>query len=254
MSIIADNQSSPSNDFNGYKQPGSRDSVNDVGIRTLEESYINVSGAMTLPAARSTHPTYTDLILESASIISQKANYELLQVRYDGPSDDGGAVSVGAQGDPLFEPVTTLSRVAKQEPLDTHPNFKDSATSIVGVACDNDGTEANEDPEIIIRDSDGAFKRISDKANDDSLKGASSYLAPGQEYTIRYAAMDEPPLTNVGRVVDNLPLNGPDVSGDFNWLLISIDFTQKGEIYEVTERYLLSGVNGYADSIYNYTL
>ena len=254
MTLSADNSTNPDNEFNGFKQPGSRDSVNDVGVRTLEESYINVAGAMSLPAARSPHPTHTDLILESASLVSQKANYELLQVRYEGPSENAGSVSVGAQGSPLFEPVTTLSRVAKQEPLDTHPNFKGTATSIVGVACDNDGTEANEDPEIIIRDSDGAFKRISDKAKDDSLKGATSYLAPGQEYTVRYAALTEPPLTNVGRVVENLPLDGPSVSGDFNWLLISVDFTQKGEIYEVTERYLLSGVNGYADSIYNYTL
>ena len=253
MTLILDNQTQADNDFGGFKQPGSRDSINDVGVRTLEESYINVAGQMTLPFARERHPNFTDLVLVSASIVTQKGGYELLQVKYEGPSpSEGTATVIGVQGDPLFEPVANLSRVAKQEPLDTHPNFKGTATSIVGVACDNDGT--SEDADIIIRDADGAFKRISDKAKDDSLKGVTSYLAPGQEYTIRYAAREEPPLTKVGKVAENLPLSGPDVSGDFNWLLISIDFTQKGEIYEVTERYLLSGVNGYADSIYNYTL
>jgi hypothetical protein len=122
----------------------------------------------------------------------------------------------------------------------------------VGKACDNDGT--SEDPEIIIRDSDGAFKRISNTAKVASLRGTSSYLAPGAEYTVRYADRDKPNLSSVGKTVETLPLDGPSVSGDFNWLLISIDYTQKGDIYEVTERYLLSGVNGYADSIYNYTL
>jgi hypothetical protein len=207
---------------------------------------------MKLPDARSSHPTFTELILVAASITTQKANYELLSLTYEGPSDGSGNVSAGTQGAPLFTPVSSLSRQAKQEPLDTHPNFDGSTTSIVGEACDNDGND--EDPEIIIRDSDGAFKRISNTAVDPSLRGASSYLAPGAEYTIRYADRNKPDLSSVGKTVDNLPLDGPSVSGDFNWLLISIDYTQKGDIYEITERYLLSGVNGYADSIYNYTL
>ena len=251
--LIADNSSEADNDFNGFKQAGSRDSVNDIGIRTLEESYLNVSGAMQLPPARSSHPDFRDLILESASLTTQKGGYELLQVRYDGPSDEVGSVTIGGvQGVPLFEPVASLSRVAKQQPLDTHPNFDGSSQSIVGEACGNNGE--SEDPSIIIRDSDGAFKRISNTAVDPALRGASSYLAPGAEYTIRYADRNERPLSQVGKVVTNLPLNGPDVSGDFEWLLISVDFTQKGEIYEVTERYLLSGANGYADSVYNYSL
>ena len=117
MTLIPNNNIEPNNDFNGHKQPGSRDSVNDVGIRTLEESYINVAGSMKLPPARSPHPTQRDLKLESASLTFQKGNYELLQVRYDGPSDEAGSVSIGGiQGPPLFDPVASLARVAKQVP------------------------------------------------------------------------------------------------------------------------------------------
>jgi len=251
-SIISDVGGNPHSTFGGFLQAGANDSIDDVGIRTLKEQYLQVSGQMNLPEASSKHPEETLLVCVSASLIKQKGDLELLDVTYEGPADGGGSTSTDTQGTALFEPVTTLSRVSKQEPLDTHPNFDGSSTSIVGEACDNDGQ--SEDPEIIIRDSDGAFKRISNTAVDASLRGASSYLAPGAEYTVRYADNSKPPLSSVGKVVENLPLDGPDVSGDFNWLLISVDFTQKGEIYEVTERYLLSGPNGYADSIYDYTL
>lgn len=238
--------------FNGFKQQGSTDSINDVGVRTLKESYLNIAGQMTLPEPRSFHPLETLLVLTSASLTKQKGDCELLSVTYEGPGDGSGEATTGTQGDPLFTPVSSLTRQSKQEPLDTHPNFDGRTDSIVGEACDNDGT--SEDPDIIIRDSDGAFKRISNTANVAALRGASSYLAPGAEYTIRYADRNKPNLSSVGKTVDQVPLEGPTVTDPFNWLLISIDYTQKGDIYEVTERYLLSGPNGYANAIYNYTL
>lgn len=258
MAITANNPTAaPNNFFGGYLQPGATDSINEVGIRTLRQSYVNAGGNMELPAARSAHPDFIDLFLKSASIVKQKGDYELMEVVYEGAAPGaapggGSVIKSGAQGNPLFEPVTSLSRTVNQEPLDSHPNFDGTPDSIVGKACDNDGT--SEDPGIIIRDSDGAFKVISNEADDKALRGASSYLAPGAEYTVRYADRSKPNLQNVGRVVESLPLNGPEIGGVFNWLLTSIDYEQKGEVYEITERYLLSGVNGWADSIYNYTL
>lgn len=254
MAITANNPTAaPNSFFGGYLQPGATDSINEVGIRTLRQSYLNAGGNMELPAARSGHPDFIDLFLKSASIVKQKGDYELMEVVYEGAAPGGGSVTIGgAQGNPLFEPVTGLSRAVNQEPLDSHPNFSGTANSIVGQACNNDGT--SEDPDIIIRDSDGAFKVISNEADDVALRGVSSYLAPGAEYTVRYADRSKPNLQNVGKVVGSLPLNGPQVSGDFNWLLSAIDYEQRGEVYEITERYLLSGVNGWADSIYNYTL
>ena len=254
MAITANNpNAAPDSFFGGYLQPGATDSINDVGIRTLRQSYVNAGGNMELPVARSAHPNFIDLFLKSASIVKQKGDYDLMEVVYEGAAPGGGDANInGAQGNPLFEPVTGLSRTVNQEPLDSHSNFSGTSDSIVGQACNNDGT--SEDPNIIIRDSDGAFKVISNEANDVALRGVSSYLVAGAEYTVRYADESKPNLENVGRVVESLPLNGPDVGGDFNWLLSSIDYEQKGEVYEITERYLLSGANGWADSIYNYTL
>ena len=254
MAITANNpNAAPDSFFGGYLQPGATDSINDVGIRTLRQSYVNAGDNMKLPTARSAHPDFIDLFLKSASIVKQKGDYELMEVVYEGAAPGGGEANInGAQGNPLFEPVTGLSRTVNQEPLDSHPNFSGTPDSIVGQACNNDGT--SEEPNIIIRDSDGAFKVISNEANDVALRGVSSYLVAGAEYTVRYADESKPNLENVGRVVESLPLNGPDVGGDFNWLLSSIDYEQRGEVYEITERYLLSGANGWADSIYNYTL
>ena len=256
MALKADNSTqSPDSDFGGFLQAGSTDSVNDVGIRTLRQSYVNVSGRMQLPVARSRHPKFTDLILESATITQQKGDYELLQVTYEGESRGASSVTIGGgtEGTPLFETVSSLSRSTSQQPLDTHPNFDGDAESIVGVACGNDGQ--SEDPDIIIRDADGAFQRISDKAKVENLRGASSYLAPGAEYSIRYASESEPDISNIGRSRTGSPKGAPAVSGigpGNAWLLTAIDFTQRGEIYEVTERYLLSDTKGWNDQIYFY--
>jgi len=253
MPIIADIPTAiPDSDFNGFLQPGSSDSVNDVGVRTISQSYINTRGSMQVPRVKTPHPVFTELLLEEASLTFQEGDYEQLDVTYKGNSGESfGSVTTASGNASLYPVVTALTRLLSQEPLDAHPNFTGTSTSIVGVACGNDGE--SEDSTIIIRDGDGAFVRISDKAKDPSLRGVSSYLAPGAEFTIRYAKDSLPSLTRVGKIVEN-PQGAPSVSGDYNWLLNSITYTQEGDIFEVTETYLLSGENGWADSIYLTTL
>jgi len=253
MALTEDNPNAvPDSDFNGYLQPGSSDSINDVGIRTVSQSYVNDSGEMELPRVKTPHPIFTDLLLESATITQQEGGYEQLDVTYKGKSGESFSTETTPGGnESLYPVVNTLTRSLNQEPLDTHPNFSGSATSIVADACGNDGSVENK--EIIIRDEGGAFVKISDLSFEPNLAGATSYLAPGQEFTIRYASDTIPSITNVGRIV-SAPTGAPPVSGNFNWLLSAINFTQEGDIFEVTENYLLSGVNGWAQSIYNYTL
>jgi hypothetical protein len=256
MALIADNISSvPDSFFNGYLQPGATDSLNDVGIRTLQQSFMNVAGQMTLPFARSRHPIFTNLILDSASLTGQKGGYELLDVSYSGEANGAGIVTIGGNtaGTPLFETVSSLSRSTSQQSLDTHPNFKGDATSIIGVACGTDGTE---NAEIILRDEEGAFQRISDKAVVDNLKGASAYLAPSAEYSIRYASKEAPNVSNIGKAISGTPKGAPTASGispGRAWLLTAIDYTQRGDIFEVTERYLLSDNSGWSEPVYYYS-
>lgn len=255
MAITEDIPSTiPDSDFNGFLQAGSSDSVNDVGVRTVQQSYINKAGQMVLPSPRSPHPIFTSLLLESASLVKMEGEFEQLDVIYKGKGE-GETTTVTTGGNTaLFGKVYGLSRTSSQEPLDAHPNFHGGSDSIVAVACGtDDGEKEDEDAEIIIRDSDGAFVRISDQAVEPSLRGVSSYLLAGQEFTVRYVSDDVPSVAKVGYIVEN-PEGAPSVSGSYNWLLIAIDYTQEGDNYEVTERYLLSGENGWADSIYGETL
>jgi len=45
MAITANNPNeAPNSFFGGYLQPGATDSINEVGIRTLRQSYVNAGG------------------------------------------------------------------------------------------------------------------------------------------------------------------------------------------------------------------
>lgn len=253
MALTEDNPNAvPDSDFNGYLQPGSSDSINDVGIRTVSQSYVNDSGEMELPRVKTPHPIFTDLLLEDATLTQQEGGYEQLDVTYKGKSGESFSSETTPGGNTsLYPAVNELSRSMTQQPLDTHPNFSGTPTSIVGRACGNDGSE--EDKEIIIRDDAGAFIRISDKSKDPRLSGTSSYLSAGAEFSIRYASDTLPSVERVGKIISS-PAGAPSVSGNYNWLMIAVRYTQQGDIFEVTEQYLLSDVNGWAPSIYLYSL
>lgn len=152
MALIKDNPTAtPDSFFNGYLQPGSSDSTNDVGIRTVSQSYINVAGQMSKPRVKTPHPIFIDLLLEQVDLVKIEGEYERLDVTYKGKSGESFDIVVTSGGNTTLYPVvTSLSKSTRQEPLDSHPNF---STSIVEAAV---GSQ-EEDPEIIIRDDDGAF-------------------------------------------------------------------------------------------------
>lgn len=234
-------------DFGGMIQAGSTDTLSDVGIRTVSQTYVNKAGQMKLPAPQEQHPTFKKLYMKSATITKQKGGMEALSVVYEGPGDEGTPESLsGTAGNPLFRVVRTIRRPTRQEPLDSHPEF----AADIKVAAQGGSADDDENPEIIIRNKDGAFVRISDKAEDASLRGASSYLVPSAEYTLRYAATSQPNLSNVGKIRTPPGLTGFNAPGSANWMFVGIESTQKGQIYEVMEKYLLSGPNGWAESVY----
>lgn len=84
--------------------------------------------------------------------------------------------------------------------------------------------------------------------------GRQTYLElTGGTYTHRYAEKKLPPhlFTRLGDIFKTSELPGvpPDV-GNRNWLKAAPDYRRAGDIYDITETYLLSDIGGWPQEIY----
>jgi hypothetical protein len=83
------------------------------------------------------------------------------------------------------------------------------------------------------------------------LLGVDSYLSIGGVWTRRYASRELPNvMSGIGQIVENPPGPVPRVPSDRNWLKGPPQMTFRGNAWDVTEQWILSGRGGVSELVY----
>lgn len=124
-----------------------------------------------------------------------------------------------------------------QEPIETHPNFKDFAGT-PGAPLNG----AYFDPES------GEFIGFTDPTN--RLVGTKAYIVPSVMVNLTYYTHYAPYLNHVGKRYNALPPDFIKPANVKNFLLIGMPYRRIGNVFQVTEQVLGSGPGGWNTRIY----
>jgi hypothetical protein len=176
------------------------------------------------------HPEFNSMKVSNVAASKKSPGVAELTVTYKGvvSGDNDGPDGTGA-----FEPVEECSVSTRQEPIETHPDW-----STIG------GTEAAPLNDAIYDDS-GLFTGFKEGS---SKFGVTDYLAVGATYRRSYASKTKPSLAGVGQI--DTPTGAPTVTSGYTWLKSGVSFSQDGDLYSVSEEWLLSGPSGWDTDIY----
>ena len=133
----------------------------------------------------------------------------------------------------LPEPTFELNGALSQEPIQTHPDFATLAGTPQAPA---NGA---------IFDEDGAFATF----GPGPLAGATSYLAPGAEWSRISFSFQRPNLNNLGKI-GSPPGNPPTLAGH-DWLVGPPNAMKRGGVWQLREPWILSGPNGWSPLVYS---
>ena len=157
----------------------------------------------------------------------------------------------------LFE--YQCNAIASEEPIETHPNFLTAATSLgfdVSIVTASGGfiSEGSTSGGAVF-DADGIFLGFNKDALN-NLAGVRSYLSPQVTFQVKYSTNDRPSSgaqTAIGTI--DSPINPPSFSGDKNWLLTEVNWSNTGNgsdgAYQISEGFRLSGEGGWNTNIYS---
>jgi len=215
------------------RQPGAQLTTTRDGATTLTETYIgNFSDILTsqLVVTGSNHVEFPTLQVWSNKVTQGKGGLGTLTVE-----------SRGTLG--LPDPTYTLDRATHNEPLATHPLW---TTQIAGTpASPLNGAQFTYNG---VTPSTNSGAQFSGWATGSIFAGTEDYLLAGSTFSISYADYSPPDLTGVGQLAS--PDGAPDEPAGFFWLYIGASSSQHGNIYRITETYLLTGgVNSAATTI-----
>lgn len=209
-------------------------SIDDTGLQTLTEEY-ECDGSNLLnfiPQINDPHPEYPGLVAK-----------EIFPEFLDGGKGRWRAVYHGlifTTDNLLPADVYSAETVAQQEDIATFPGFEDIA-----------GTPQNPLNGAIFDDDLGTFVAFGPTAPP-ALRGVSAYFAPSVAiFRVRFT--NSPPTggANVGKIDSpGGPLQGPNQSGQQNWLKMTFRTEQFGDIWQTRESWLRSGDLGWNQDIY----
>lgn len=143
-------------------------------------------------------------------------------------------------------------------PIQAHPNYK----SWLGVYGDED-TNGNWRPFRSLPQSASSGVNVfaslngnsggSAKGKKNPLLGAEAFLSIGGVWSRRYGVKEVPgdALAGVGLIQNTVPGTPPTIPANRNWLKGAPIIAWRGNAWDVTEQYLLSGVGGWVSIIYN---
>lgn len=94
-------------------------------------------------------------------------------------------------------------------------------------------------------------KTIGDTGDLNPMHGVESYLVPGLVWTRKWTSLklDLGYIRRLG-TIDNPPGNPPELDGNRNWLLIRITGTWRGNIWQFSASWMLSGPRGFVPEMY----
>lgn len=220
--------------YPGVRQPGGRLRIDDLGVGTLKEAYVNDAAEIVsrVPETRQRHPAYRNLLWKTGEISFLRGGKARLDGIWVGRVGGGG---FGGTGPGLPEPIHSVDRIQRTEPITTHPLWQD----ILLVA----GGEAN------VRYDDGVFVGFTKDSEDQSLVGVTDYLDFGAVFSKRYLSYTIPSLSPIGKI-DDPGAKAPPIDNDRNWLRIDASWQEAGDVYSIREAWMLSARNGWHPVIY----
>jgi hypothetical protein len=179
------------------------------------------------------HPRFTGMALSRRSGERTKPGFWTVSYTFEG--------FLFEAPEPVYELVANLD----QDPIESHPDF----TEFAGTPSDPQNGAIFVDPEagtISRDDARGVFREF---AAGSSKAGIESYLVPGAEWKETTFTTTRPTsLRDIGKT-ESPAGPSPSLSGR-NWLAWSETYTRRGNIYQVTRTWKLSGRNGWDNDIY----
>jgi hypothetical protein len=181
------------------------------------------------------HPRFSSMALTRRS--GQRSKPGWWSVNY---SFEGFLLSLP---DPTYELTTSLG----QEPIQVHPDFVEFAGT--PAAPLNGSVFVDPDTGYKSGKTNAIWKEFAYTGSASSKAGVDSYLAPGAEWReTKFQTTRPTGIRDVG-TIDFPGGDNPSVSGR-DWLAWSESYLRRGNIYQVTTVWKLSGRNGWDDDIY----
>ena len=175
---------------------------------------------------------FPTLVVWSSKVVQEKSGIGTLTVESRG--------TINGLGDPTY----TLDRATHNEPIATHPLW---ASQIAGTPANPLNGAIFVDPTtgLVSTSSNAIFKGWQSGS---IFEGIEDYLLAGSTFSINYADYSPPDLSGVGLIA--VPENAPDAPQGFFWIYTGASQVQHGNVYRITETYLLTGgVNQQATTI-----
>jgi len=135
-------------------------------------------------------------------------------------------------------------------PIQAHPQYK----SWLGVYGTEDFNGTFRPFRSLPDTSSRLARRMKDQLRN-PLLGVESFLVSGGVWSMRYAATALPVdlMSGIGLIAESVPGPVPSVPSDRNWLKGAPVMTWRGNAWDVTEQYILSGRGGWASIVYDGT-
>lgn len=159
---------------------------------------------------------------------------------YEGVMDDTGG---GATYDSEERTVYDWSPSFEQADIRTHPKFSELLKKYYGTLDENEEvTWGKYIPQGT--GSGGGLGGSGDSTNfiDNPMRGVREYYALGGVWSQKrvYPNLPQDVFSSVGKIIDNPPGDLPSIGTRF-WLTLPPVVTQKGQQWEVTRRWMMSG-------------
>lgn len=219
------------------EQPGRRLTISIDGVATLTTIYEVPADMLVslLPALGSKHPDFATLLLHEITSTSEEGDMATMTCVYKGVSPAGG----GGESRPVYELINSTG----QEPLATHPLFKDLTPQDF-----RDVEKAIDNP------TDGlspAFTGAKLKYYLKRSAGVESYLVRGVVW--RETKVGPTAYTNAAQVgkIDTPPGNPPSLGDTANWLLIGATATKEGGAWRSTRDWQASGPKAWDPDLFS---
>lgn len=181
-------------------------------------------------------------------------------VRFHVTPEDGGGHGISRWYFEGAPPQSSLTEAVygfefegtfSQEPITSHPRWQALKERYGGRL---EGGEVKF-PETLPQELQGkGLSKVKLKTGEEKnpLYGVETYLSLGAVWSVTraYRTIPDNLLEGVGCVVKNPPGNPPTPEGR-NWLKMAPTGRRRGNVAEITHRYMLSGIGGWVEDIYS---
>jgi len=219
-----------------------------VGDQTF---YIRTAVLLTnLPAIGAVHPVLDWMTLEDLEITGEEGGYTQAVGKYVGSSEVDFGEFDDDQGEEFAE--YTLDIVTSEEPLEVHPRYFDVLTvdqiQIASKQAKEPPVDADNKP-IAVDQTGWHAQQI--ELYDYLRRGREVYKDPKVTWTKSWISGERASnLASIGKI-EVPPGNPPPADPGSNWLNDGIRSTERGDVFENNQIWILSGKGGWDANHYS---